>query len=137
MDALVLAPPARKPNGLTDVPATGLTPLKAGVLFYPWCADDIAGIELTKAYDEDWSVQTPLLAFLPDNDQVSDIDLCKAILSRHENKGFPVQQVVLTGVGHTFDQITDDHGNPQNTYDAMAAQESYEASLRFFTENLK
>jgi len=137
MDALVLAPPTRKPNGLTDIPAAGMSPLKAAVLFYPWCADDIAGIELTKAYDEDWSAKTSLLAFLPGNDQMSDMDLCQSILTRHAAKGLPIRQVPLKGVGHTFDQVTDDHGNPQDTYDAAAAKKAYEDTLRFFTENLK
>jgi len=136
MDALVLAPPLKKPDGLTDAPPKGMSPLSAAVLFYPWCSDDVVGIELTKSYDEDWSADVPLLAFLPGNDTISDMKICTNILSRHQAKGLPITSIDLPGVGHTFDQKTDDHGNPQSTYDSRATQRAYGEAIKFLKSNL-
>ena len=137
MDALILAPPKRKPVGLTDTPSKGITPLSAAVLFYPWCSSDVVGIELTKAYDEDWSVDVPLLAFLPENDMVSDMDICTNTLNRHKAKGLSVTAIDLPGVGHTFDQKTDDHGNPMDVHDAKASEMAYVKTIEFFKAKLK
>jgi dienelactone hydrolase len=137
MDALVLAPPSRKPAGLIDTPSSGISNLKAGVLFYPWCADDIMGIELNKVFDEDWDVAVPLLGILPGADKGSDAALCSSIFSRHADKGLPVSRLDLPGVGHTFDQVNDDHGNPQPEYDPKATEKAYDATMAFFDKHLK
>lgn len=136
MDSLVLAPPMRKPTGLKDPQADALSNLKAAVLFYPFCSSDIAGYEITKAYDEDWSMPLEMLAFLPGSDQVSDMKLCGTIFDRHKKKGLPITTVDLPGVGHTFDQVNDDHGNTQNTYDAKAKSEAYANTIAFFRARL-
>ncbi len=137
MDALVMAPPQRKPTGLIDVPGNSLSNLKASVLFYPWCAGDIMGVELNKSLDEDWNVALPILAILPGADTVSDASICSAILSRHAAKGLPVTTLKLPGVGHTFDQTKDDHGNTQPEYDAAATKKSYAAAIAYFDKYLK
>lgn len=136
MDALVLAPPARTPTGLTTTPAGALQKLKAAVLFYPWCNADIMGVEVTKAYDEDWSEPVPLLAFLPLADKASDSKLCAEIFARESARGMPVTVRELPGVGHTFDQARDDHGNPQKEYNPDAAATAYATTIEYFRAKL-
>ncbi len=136
LDALVLAPP-KKPTGLTDVPSNALANLNAAVLFYPWCATDIMGIELNKFADEDWNIAVPILSVLPGDDQGSDAALCSAVMDRHIAKGLPVTRLDLPGVGHTFDQTHDDHGGVQPEYNATAKKTAYDATLAYFKKHLK
>jgi dienelactone hydrolase len=137
MDALVLAPPERKPTGLEYAPEGALDRLAAAALFYPYCSHDVMGVEVLKAADEDWSRPTPLLVFLPQADKVSDVQLCEDVFARHAAKGLPVEVVELHGVGHTFDQTHDDHGERQKEYDREAAQAAYRMALEFFERRLK
>lgn len=137
MDALVLAPPLRRPTGLSSSPEGGLAPLAAAVLLSPWCADDVMGIELTKAFDEDWNAEVPVLALLPGADKISDEELCAAIFRRHAEKGLPVSVLPLEKAGHAFFQKLDDHGNPQPEYDPALAAAAFDETIRFLRDHLK
>lgn len=137
LDTLVLAPPERKPTGLKAVPARGLDGVRAAVVFYPWCSEDIMGYRMVEAVYSDWSVPIPLLALMPEHESVGDGNLCHAIYDRHRRKGLPVEVEVFAGTGHNFDSITDDYGTPYASYQPEAAGRAYDRMLKFLHGNLQ
>jgi len=137
LDTLVLAPPAKKPTGLKTLPSGGLGGLKAGVLYYPWCSGPVMGVELIKAVKNDWSANIGILGLLPDGDTESDVALCFQILKRHKDKGLPVEIVHYINAGHSFNHVTDDHGNQVATFDEKVTEDADRRMLDFLDKYLK
>jgi dienelactone hydrolase len=136
MDALVLDATPARPAGLTDASPGALNSLKAAVLFYPYCTSDVMGFEITRAYNEDWKMPVNILAFIPGSDQISDAALCSNIMKRHKDKGLPVTFIDMPGVGHSYDQVVNDHNDPQPEHDAQATDRSYRRALSFLASQL-
>ncbi len=136
MDALVLNPPAKLPTGLTDLPNSTAADLKGAVLIYPWCSGSIAGFELLKAVENDWTAETPVLGLIATSDSVTDHRLCREILERHGRQGRPVE-IVTFEAGHNFDMATDDYGKPWDTYSPEIKAQSRKQMFRFLARNLR
>ncbi|MBT4268966.1 MAG: prolyl oligopeptidase family serine peptidase [Deltaproteobacteria bacterium] len=136
LDGLVLNPPKRRPTGLIDLPESTMMDLKAVVLFYPGCLDKVMGIELMKVIENDWEETPPMLAFLPRHDEVANMKLCARILDRHLAKGHPITYNWVNG-GHSFDQATDDYGQPFSTSDAKLKKQTWDQMFEFLDKQLK
>ncbi len=136
LDGLVLNPPLKRPTGLTNLPQSNMMDLKALVLFYPGCLDKVMGFELMKVIENDWDDTPPMLAFLPQHDTVANMKLCAKILDRHLAKNHPITYHWVDG-GHSFDQATDDYGQPFMSSDAGLKKQTWAQMFEFLGKQLK
>lgn len=102
MDALTLSKDGRTPQGILDRPKNGANYLRSVVLIAPWCKRDMYGLQFVASTHKEFGAKVPVLAILPEADDVSDISLCKKILRRNIDVGHTVQTVLLEGAEHRF-----------------------------------
>ena len=136
LDALVLAPPDNKPTGLVDPPAEALRRVKGAVVRSPWCVAPILGNELVKSVRLDWSIETPLLAFLPTADTVSDPMLCRNALERAKGRNSAVEVVYYQGARHNFPISITETGQVGADYRSDLAEDSFLRTIAFLRNRI-
>lgn len=101
LDMLALHGRRRLPVGLSAWPdGSGgtLKGVRAAVLLYPYC-----GLA-SEAGRHGWSAGIPMLFVLVEHDTIADEEDCRRIMAEMTAQGRPVEELLLQGVTHGFDQ---------------------------------
>ncbi|MRG73032.1 prolyl oligopeptidase family serine peptidase [Alphaproteobacteria bacterium HT1-32] len=131
MDAMVYADPAKVPLGVSANPVNELDGLRAAVLWAPLCIGDVMGFNIVASLHEPFYANVPILALIPEEDQVSSPEICKSILNRNRTADRPVDIIAYPATGHSFMIEADEYGAQMADYDAAKAEDAWKRTFAF------